>query len=293
MNVLVLGGTRFFGVHMVREFIKQGDDVTLATRGLAKDDFGDSVKRIKIERTSDESLKNAFLGKTYDIVCDNLSYCSNDVKVLLDNVKCKRYIMTSSASVYHEFKLDLKEENFDPFTNELKWCGRDDFSYDEIKRQAETALFRHYTSQDSAAVRFPYVVGSDDYTQRLYYYAEHIVNSKPMNIDNFDEKIAFIRSDDAGKFLVYLAKSDYRGTINACAQGTITIKEIIDYIENKTNIKVIYDKNAENGTYNGTPSFYLNTEKADSIGYKFLSLNSWIYDLLDEFIILAKNTENH
>ena len=289
MKVLVIGGTRFFGVHMVREFIRQGDDVTIATRGLAKDNFGDNVKRITIERTNNESLSNAFSSEEYDIVCDNISYCSNDVKVLLDNVKCKRYIMTSTASVYHNLRLDSKEEDFQPLTNELKWCTRDEFSYDEIKRQAETALFRHYASQNAAAVRFPYVIGNDDYTKRLYFYVDHIVNSKPMHIDNFEEQIAFIRSDDAGKFLVYLAKSNYTGTINACAEGTISIKEIIDYVENKTGIKAICDKDAENALYNGTPSFYLNTEKANSIGYKFLPLKSWIYDLLDEFIITAKS----
>lgn len=289
MKVLVIGGTRFFGVHMVREFIRQGDDVTIATRGLAKDNFGDNVKRITIERTNNESLSNAFSSEEYDIVCDNISYCSNDVKVLLDNVICKRYIMTSTASVYHNLRLDSKEEDFQPLTNELKWCTRDEFTYDEIKRQAETALFRHYASQNSAAVRFPYVIGNDDYTKRLYFYVDHIVNSKPMHIDNLEEQIAFIRSDDAGKFLVYLAKSNYTGTINACAEGTISIKEIIDYVENKTGIKAICDKDAENALYNGTPSFYLNTEKANSIGYKFLPLKSWIYDLLDEFIITAKS----
>ncbi len=290
MKVLVLGGTRFFGVHMVREFLRQGDEATIATRGLTKDNFGDNVKRVKIERSSDESLANAFLGKTYDVVCDNISYCSNDVKALLENVKCKRYIMTSSASVY-DFKLDLKENDFDPFTNELKWCTRDEFTYDEIKRQAETAIFRHYTNQNAAAVRFPYVIGNDDYTKRLYFYVDHIVNSKPMHIDNFDEQISFIRSDDAGKFLVYLAKSNYTGTINASAEGTISIKEIIDYVENKTGIKAIYDEDAEKALYNGTPSFYLNTEKANSIGYKFLPLKSWIFELLDEFIICAKTKQ--
>lgn len=288
MRVLVLGGTRFFGVHMVREFLNQRDEVTIATRGLTKDDFGDKVKRITIERSSAESLASAFAGKEYDIICDNISYCSNDVKALLDNVKCKRYIMTSSASVY-DFRMNLKEENFNPYTNELIWCTSKDFTYDEIKRQAETAIFNYYTSQDAAAVRFPYVIGSDDYTKRLYFYVDHIVNLKPMNIDNFDEQIAFIRSDDAGKFLVYLAKSNFTGPINACAPGTITIKEIIDYIENKSNIKAIYDGNAENGAYNGTPSFYLNTEKAEGIGYKFLELSSWIYELLDEFIDQDKN----
>ena len=34
MNVLVVGGTRFFGIPMVEKLIADGHDVTIATRGL-------------------------------------------------------------------------------------------------------------------------------------------------------------------------------------------------------------------------------------------------------------------
>ena len=40
MNVLVLGGTRFFGIHMVNVLLENGHDVTIATRGNASDPFG-------------------------------------------------------------------------------------------------------------------------------------------------------------------------------------------------------------------------------------------------------------
>ena len=50
MNILVIGGTRFFGVHTVNELVKRGHLVTIATRGLAKDSFGDKVKRIIFDR---------------------------------------------------------------------------------------------------------------------------------------------------------------------------------------------------------------------------------------------------
>ena len=43
MNILVIGGTRFFGIHMVNELLTAGHDVTIATRGKASDSFGDKV----------------------------------------------------------------------------------------------------------------------------------------------------------------------------------------------------------------------------------------------------------
>ena len=33
MDILILGGTRFFGIHMVNELINQGHNITIATRG--------------------------------------------------------------------------------------------------------------------------------------------------------------------------------------------------------------------------------------------------------------------
>ncbi len=59
MDILVLGGTRFFGIPMVNELISKGHDITIATRQNARDDFGDKVKRIKVERTDAESMKRA------------------------------------------------------------------------------------------------------------------------------------------------------------------------------------------------------------------------------------------
>ena len=33
MKILVIGGTRYFGIHMVHKLLEQGHEVTIATRG--------------------------------------------------------------------------------------------------------------------------------------------------------------------------------------------------------------------------------------------------------------------
>ena len=50
MNVLVLGGTRYFGIPMVQELLRQGHQVTIGTRQMTQDNFGDTVQRIQVER---------------------------------------------------------------------------------------------------------------------------------------------------------------------------------------------------------------------------------------------------
>lgn len=60
MKVLVIGGIRYFGIHMVNELLSAGCDVTIATRGNASDSFGNKVKRIFLERTKEDSVREAF-----------------------------------------------------------------------------------------------------------------------------------------------------------------------------------------------------------------------------------------
>jgi hypothetical protein len=216
--------------------------------------FAEFERAMIIERTSSDSL-NEVIGKHYfDVVCDNLAYCSNDVKALLDSLQCGRYVMMSSASVYTNQHLQTIEGEFDPLLHPLKWCSRQDDLYEEIKRQAESALFQKYFQFKSVAVRIPFVIAEDDYTQRLYFYVEQIIKGNAMNIDNLNEQIVFISSAEAGEFLAWVAEQRFIGPINGNNIGTISLQEIINYMEQKAKKKAIYSFEGLNGTYNGQRS---------------------------------------
>lgn len=101
--------------------------------------------------------------------------------------------------------------------------------------------------------------------------------------------MGFIHSDEAGKFIAFLVDKEVRGAINGSAQGTISVKEIIDYVEKKTGTKAVLDKEGEEAPYNGEPEYSINTDKAYALGFRFSVLQEWIYDLLDYYILLVKN----
>ena len=239
MKILVLGGTKYAGVHLVNKLLSGGHDVTIATRGKTPDNFGGAVKRKIIERENPDSLRSSLNGEFYDCVIDNLAYSSNEVRFLLDAVCTDKYILTSTASVYGDFRLNMKEPETDTTSTALKWCGRDDYAYDEVKRQAESALFQAYSHIPAAAVRFTLIFGKDDYTNRLGFYVENIVNEQPMNIDNLDARLAFINSSEAGHFLAWCAEGDIWGPVNASSAGGISLAEIIAYTEKRTNKKAL------------------------------------------------------
>ena len=287
MKILVIGGTRFFGIHMINELLAKGHNVTIATRGKVSDEYGDRVKRITIERTNETSIKNALSGRHYDVVIDKIAYCSNDIKYAMEAVDCDKYIHMSSTSVYEPKHTNTMESDFNGVSKKLVWCDRMAFPYEEIKRQAERALWQEYSDRNWIAVRYPFAIGKDDYTKRLLYYVEHTIKSIPMNIDNLDCQMGYIRSDEAGKFMAFLVDKDVRGAINGSSKGTISIREIIEYVEKKTGTKAVIDKTGEDAPYNGEPEYSINTEKEKSLGFQFSLLQDWIYELLDYYIQLV------
>ena len=51
MNILVVGGTRLIGKHLVLNLLRNEHVVTIATRGKTKDNYGAKVNRICFDRT--------------------------------------------------------------------------------------------------------------------------------------------------------------------------------------------------------------------------------------------------
>ncbi len=287
MKILVLGGTRFFGVHMVNNLIEKGHEVTIATRGQTPDDFGDSVMRIRLDRTDEDSIKAMISDTHYDVIIDKIAYCSNDVRKLLDNADCDKYIYMSSTAIYDPLHVDTVEDDFDGNGGELIWCDRPDYPYEVVKRHAEYALWQKYSDKKFVAVRYPFVIGKDDYTKRLYFYVEHVLKQLPMKVDNLDNQMSFIKSDEAGKFISFLVDKDFTGAVNGCSHGTISVKQILDYLKQETGMSAVLSEDGDPAPYNGTPEYSINTQKAESLGFEFSDINDWIYGLLDYYIDVA------
>lgn len=287
MKILVLGGTRFFGIHMVKDLIEKGHDVTIATRGITPDDFGDSVTRMRFERTDEDSIKAVIADTHYDVIIDKLGYCSNDILKILEAADCDKYIYMSTTAVYDPKHLNTVEEDFNGADGDLIWCDRQDYPYDVIKRHAEYALWQKYPDKNWIAVRYPFVIGKDDYTKRLYFYVEHVLKQLPMKIDNLDSQMSFIRSDEAGKFMSFLVDKDFKGAVNGSSKGTVSIRDILNYLENATGMSAVISSDGDPAPYNGEPEYSINTDKAESLGFNFTNLNDWLYDLLDFYIDVA------
>ncbi|MEK4329728.1 NAD-dependent epimerase/dehydratase family protein [Paenibacillus sp. FSL R7-0312] len=284
-KVLVLGGTRFFGKRLVELLLQNGDSqVTILTRGVTEDDFGDRVTRLAVDRTDETALEHAVGDIDWDIVYDNICFSPDEAAaaVRIFAGRTKRYILTSSLSVYNPQPDILTEADFDPVHYPLKLGGKADFSYQEGKRLAETVLLQT-ADFPVAAVRFPIVLGTDDYTRRLHFHIEHVQAGQPIGIPNPQAEISFIRSDEAADFLHWLGSSTLTGPVNACSDGTLTIGGVISIVEAATGKPAVVRQetvDSDSSPFGIEESWVMDTAKARSAGFSFLSLSEWFPELV-------------
>ncbi|MEK3994056.1 NAD-dependent epimerase/dehydratase family protein [Psychrobacillus sp. FSL K6-2365] len=295
-KALVLGGTRFFGVQLVESLLMQGFDVTIASRGNVQDPFKDKVSRIKVDRLDVSDMQKNFVDTEWDIVFDQICYSSQEAIDAIDvfKGKTKKYVFTSSKSVYESVSTGkgFTEEDFNPFEYSLNVGSKEDFSYGEGKRQAETAFFGR-SPFPVVAVRFPIVIGLNDYTERLNYYIRKVRDHEDVHFVNLEAAMDFISEEEAGDFLAWVGQSDFEGPINATSNGYVRMGELLEYIEEKVekHANVVTTTDEESGSpYNISETWLISNEKAKSLGYEFKDLKEYLPGLIGE--ALAKTDVN-
>ena len=282
MKILVFGGTRFFGKALVHRLLENEHEVTIATRGQTKDDYGTSVKRIIVDRENKASLQQAIGDQEFDVVVDNICYSPDDAKIAIEVLSGKvgKYVFTSTMAVYDQAE-KLEETGFNPYEYPLREGSRHDFSYGEGKRLAEAVFFQK-ADFPVVAVRFPVVLGKDDYTKRLHFYCERIVNQHPVNL--VYGELCFVLDLEAARFLEWCSFNEYSGPINACSNGTISMAEIVHYIEENSGKKVMESELGEAAPYNWIVDYIVSNHKATELGFTFENLKDYIYELLDGYV---------
>ncbi|MBD8033731.1 MULTISPECIES: NAD-dependent epimerase/dehydratase family protein [Solibacillus] len=290
-KILVLGGTRFFGRKLVDLLLEQKHEVTIVTRGVSENPFGEAVEHIKVDRKEKAAFEKALENRTFDIVYDNICYSPNEAKQLCDMFKGKigKLVFTSTLATYEADGMPHAEGDFDPTSYEIVMGDTHEFTYGEGKRLAE-AVFYRFADFPVVAVRFPIVMGEDDYTRRLHFHIERIVNNEPIGFSNMDAEMSFIQATEAARFLMWAGMGNVEGPINATANGVIALKDLISLIEEKTGERA---KIALLGTeeirspYAIPASWYMKNDKSQQLGFKFSHIDDWLPQLVEE---IAKST---
>jgi nucleoside-diphosphate-sugar epimerase len=285
MKVLILGGNRFFGRHLVEQLIDHGADVTLLNRGNMDDGFADRVHRLKADRKSAASLENALKGNSWDLVYDQVCFTAEDAREAcrLFRGKTKRYVVTSTESVYDGGE-NQTEDRFDPTTYQFNSEARPDVNYQAAKRQMEAIISRN-AEFEVAIVRPSLVVGIDDYTGRLKWHVDRIKNGQSLYFPALDMKSDFIRSDQAGLALFKIGVSNRAGAVNCTTPGAISLRELVKMCEVEVGreAKIASSEDNDNHSpYGGRATKTMDTTLLQRLGIHLQTSREWMGDLIRE-----------
>ncbi|MGZ3699672.1 MAG: NAD-dependent epimerase/dehydratase family protein [Bdellovibrionota bacterium] len=285
MNVLVLGGTRYFGKRLVDLLVGRGYAVTVATRGSAPVPAGGRIQHVKIDRGDASSLRALAATKSWDVVVDQICYSPSEAAAAIEAFEGRvaRYVTTSTGSVYLNHG-NRKEEDFDPYTYPLRMGRREDFDYGEGKRLAEATFFQK-ARFPVAAMRIPIVLGPDDYTGRLEFHIDHIREGRPIVVPNMDAETSFISSAEAAKFLLWLVEGKMTGPINASSDGRISIRHVLELIGaqlHKTAEVIAEGPEPDQTPFVDEKTRGLDTRRAKELGFRFEPVISWFPGLVAE-----------
>ncbi|MCH7494165.1 NAD-dependent epimerase/dehydratase family protein [bacterium] len=191
MRILLLGGTRFIGRALVDTLLARGDEVTIYSRGLAADPFGDAVGRLVGDR-EDRAAFRASLAASgdWDAVVDLISYgphhAADAVAALTGRVGHFVHISTGSVYAVGRRESDRALVEGDAGSPAVaRWpLAPGGWDYGIAKRGAEEVLMAAHAAGGfpETRLRLPTVEGPWDHSLRSWRYQLWLQSGHPVEL---------------------------------------------------------------------------------------------------------------
>jgi len=221
VRLLVLGGTLFFGRHVVEAALARGHEVVLLNRGRRNPHLFPQIERLRGNRDGDLS---ALRDRTFDAVIDSSGYKPEQVRavteVLGDTIA--HYTFISSISVYQQFP---PNRAFD----EDAALAEGDQDYGALKARCEEALEETLPGR-VARVRPGIIVGPHDPTDRFTYWPRRVARGGDVLAPGrHGRPVQFVDVRDLAEWCLQLAEHHRVGVFNAVGpRSTVTMGRLLD-----------------------------------------------------------------
>ena len=213
LRILILGGTRFIGLHMTRVALARGHTVTFFNRGKTNSEVFPEVERIKGDRNGAvDGLKD----RDWDAVIDNSGYVPRQVRLTAELLgpRVRQYLFTSSISVYPDFSAPRDERSPVGKLADETVEKVDGETYGPLKALCEQAAERAMPGR-TCVIRPGLIVGPDDNTDRFTYWparaargGEFIAPGRPK------DPFQIIDARDLAAFVIDAVENTVTGTYN-------------------------------------------------------------------------------
>lgn len=217
-RLLVIGGTRFLGRHVVDTALEQGMDVTTFTRGVSGEP-PPAVHALHGDRANPDDLARALGTGEWDLVVDTSGYVPRQVgasaALLADRVG--HYVFVSTLNVYPGLGPEPVHDG--SRTHECgpdeDWLGTDEEfveAYGRLKVGCERAVDQHFAGR-STHVRAGVIIGPYDNAARLPWQLWRIgrVGGEVIGPGGPDQPIAFIDARDLARWFLHCGRVGVSG----------------------------------------------------------------------------------
>lgn len=227
-NILVLGGTGYFGKHLVKMLLTHGDRVTIATRGVNQIPQGCSFIHFDRNKDSDIVLIN-----NWDIIFDQSGYSSDSLNNLINIIpRCGKYIFTSSQAIYPP-NLAIEEESLEHHCFDNYKQIINDYGMEKLKAES---FIKNLTSR-YIFPRFPVVVGLNDPRQRVQTLIDKIL-SRAIYLPASNPLLQMLDEFNAAQTLFDLSFKQFTGAINIASEDNISVENLCYMIAQHFNIEL-------------------------------------------------------
>ena len=242
MKLLILGGTRFVGRHLVDAALARGHEITLFNRGQHASDSLSKVETIAGDRNKDLAKLQ---GRRWDAVVDTCGYLPRTVKASAETLaqSVDSYVFISSLSVYADFQ-QLGIDETAPLkaitSEQLKKANEIDASgqtsavtygemYGGLKALCEQAA-EEVMPNRVLTVRPGLIVGPHDYTDRFTYWVVRLARGGEVLAPGSPGRfVQFIDARDLSEWIVKMVERKDTGVYNANGlPNNLTMEMLLD-----------------------------------------------------------------
>jgi len=214
MKLLVLGGTRFLGRHLVEAALARGYQPTLFNRGRTAPGLFANVEQLRGDRDGDLA---ALSGRSWDAVVDTCGYLPRIVRrsarTLRDSVG--RYLFVSSISVYADASIAAQDEQSPRASLPHPECEDIPNHYGALKAACEEEVQRLFFER-AILLRPGLIVGPFDPSGRFTYWVQRVKRGgSVLAPPSPDYPVQFIDARDLAAWMLDLLERGGSGAFNA------------------------------------------------------------------------------
>ncbi|MFE4517698.1 NAD-dependent epimerase/dehydratase family protein [Kitasatospora sp. NPDC056783] len=231
MRILVIGGTRFIGLHFAEAALAAGHEVTVLHRGRSGAGQLPGATHLIADRDADLS---ALHGRDWDATVDLCAYFPRQVRELsaaLDPGRAGRYLLVSSLSVYDVPAAPGYTEDSPllpadgPEAEEVTVD-----TYGTLKVQCERAA-RQAFGPETLLVRPTYVIGPRDYTHRFDHWVRRLARGgEVLAPGRPDAPLQVVDVRDLAAWMLALLERGASGAYHAATPPPFGLGDLLDAV---------------------------------------------------------------